>query len=57
MTWYSWVIVALIAWSSLTCVMRIGKPREPLDGGSVVVILIFNGLMIWAIFALAERCS
>lgn len=43
MTWYSWVIVALIAWSSLTCVMRIGKPREPLDGGSV--------------FALAERCS
>lgn len=43
--------------SALATVLRIGEPREPLTPGAAVIVLVGNGLVIWAIIALAERTA
>lgn len=57
MTWYAWVAVAFFVVGTLATVSMVGKPREPLDGGTAALVVLANGLLIWLIVALAERAS
>lgn len=57
MTWYAWTLIAVLVVSALATVLRIGEPREPLTPGAAVIVLVGNGLVIWAIIALAERTA
>lgn len=47
--WYIWIVLALIAVSTLGSIAYIGKPRPPLAPGTVVGIVIANALIMWAI--------
>lgn len=53
MTWYAWMIVAALAAGAILSVLSVGRPREPLTPGVVAAVVVTDGLMIWAIVALA----
>lgn len=55
MPWYAWVLVAVFAINSLVVIAKIGKPRERLTSTDAIVILVCNGLMTWAVVALAMK--
>lgn len=53
MTWYAWVVIAVLVINPLLAIAIIGKPRKPLTSGNAIFGLIGNALIIWAILALA----
>lgn len=53
MTWYAWLMVAVVVASALSVVAAIGKPRTPTTPGVAVAVLVIDGLVIWGILALA----
>lgn len=55
MTWYVWLVVALIAVSSMLTIASIGKPRKPMTSGTAVWVLLVNAALVWAIVAGATR--
>ena len=46
MDWFLWVIVGLWALSGLMAVALIGKPREPIDPGLAVGLVLIYALLI-----------
>lgn len=53
MTWYAWLMVALLVTSSVLTILLIGRPRQPTTAGVAVVILVVNSLYMWGVLSLA----
>lgn len=53
MPWYAYAVLLVLALASASNVLLIGRPREPIDPATALATLIFNGLMAWAVIALA----
>jgi hypothetical protein len=55
MTWYAWTIIATLVLGAGIQIATIGRPREPLTPGVVLVTTVLNGLIVWGIITLATR--
>lgn len=53
MVWFAWVLVAVCALNAAANVLYIGKDREPITPGNALAICVVNGLIAWAVIALA----
>lgn len=53
MNWIAWSLVSYIGISALLTVAAVGRKREPLTAGVAVLSVVFAGLIIWGIVALA----
>jgi hypothetical protein len=52
MVWQQWVLVTVFVIGSLISVAMIGRPRTPTTPGQVVLGLIINALLIWAVVSI-----
>lgn len=51
MPWYIWLVLASLVLNALVVVIRVGEPCKPTDGADAAGIVLYNGLVIWAIVA------
>lgn len=51
LTWFGWVYLALVALSGCLNINKIGKRRDPITHGEVVVGLIGSLLIVWGLFS------
>ena len=49
MTWQKWVVIGFLIFSYLVTITQIGKPRKPLEAGTVAIMGVFQGLFVWLI--------
>ena len=55
MQWYTWTVLALLAWSTVACINSIGKQREPMTASLATWVVITNALIVWASVATAQH--
>lgn len=52
MPWQAWTLVVLYAYSALSMVARVGKPRKPIAPEEAACGVILAAVFIWAIVSL-----
>jgi hypothetical protein len=46
-----WLLVALLAVNAAGAVLSVGKPREPMQPGSALIVVVGNTLIVVAVLA------
>lgn len=49
MTWFGWLLIALMLISTLATIGLIGQPRKPISNGAAIFATVLNGLLAMGI--------
>jgi len=52
MRWQQWVLAAVFCLNILASISQVGKKREPLEAGAVVIATVLYALLVYCVVSL-----